>query len=875
MNTPTTDPIQRARSFLRGRAELSAAEALALGKELTNRQEFGYSRRVLSRARHAEPSGPLATELRQRHALCTSKDLDLPAATRHDLALQILADGEDLQTTKNQETLGIAGGILKRRWEVDGRREHLERSLAYYRTGFRQGLGDYGYTAINTAFVLDLLAALEKSEAAKVGAAAPAANTRHQEADTIRAELVQRLPDLAAASGVDGPSGRWWFEATLAEAHLGLGNHDVALEALRRGQMDKNRQPWEYESTVRQLVTLARIRADDVGGLDPSAFLNSPIGEALKSFLGDTGVEAAASAYVGKLGLALSGGGFRASLFHIGVLAKLAELDLLRRTEVLSCVSGGSIVGVHYYLKVRKLMQDKPDAKIGRADFVQIVTELADEFVEGVGKNLRSRAAANPLTHLRTIAHADHTTRQVGELFEEHLYARVNDGEATERRLHGLFVHPADGPADFHPVRDNWLRRAKVPMLVLNATTLNTGHNWQFTASWMGEPPAGGDNPVDRNDLLRRMYYDQAPAAHKNPRLGHAVAASACVPGLFSPVVLSDLYGAHQGSAVNLTVRLVDGGVHDNQGIASLLEQDCSIMVVSDATGQMETELDPSGAVPWVPLRSSSILMARVRGAQYAELAARVSSSLLRGLAFVHLKKELDLRVLDWIDSDDPYEAEDSLERTTYGIRKDIQAQLARIRTDLDAFSQAESYALMTSGYLMLGKEVESELSDLPVKTDEPVAWRFLAVKPFMTGEKDSAQFRAVLDAASQRFFKLLKLSRWVRAGALAAGLAALAALVWVAWTWRQQTILTVGILGGAVLAFVIASYGTKLFGYRGFREWVVRLGVSLGLAVVGPLVFGYHLLVTNRRYLARGRVHIDENGEVTVGVRKRWRRGS
>lgn len=31
-----------------------------------------------------------------------------------------------------------------------------------------------------------------------------------------------------------------------------------------------------------------------------------------------------------KLGLALSGGGFRASLFHIGVLARLAERDLLR-----------------------------------------------------------------------------------------------------------------------------------------------------------------------------------------------------------------------------------------------------------------------------------------------------------------------------------------------------------------------------------------------------------------------------------------------------------------------------------------------------------------------------------------------------------------
>ena len=46
-----------------------------------------------------------------------------------------------------------------------------------------------------------------------------------------------------------------------------------------------------------------------------------------------------------KWGLALSGGGFRASFFHLGVLARLAEMDLLRRVEVISTVSGGSIIG--------------------------------------------------------------------------------------------------------------------------------------------------------------------------------------------------------------------------------------------------------------------------------------------------------------------------------------------------------------------------------------------------------------------------------------------------------------------------------------------------------------------------------------------------
>lgn len=49
-----------------------------------------------------------------------------------------------------------------------------------------------------------------------------------------------------------------------------------------------------------------------------------------------------------RLGLALSGGGFRASFFHIGVLARLAELDLLRPIEVISTVSGGSIIGALY-----------------------------------------------------------------------------------------------------------------------------------------------------------------------------------------------------------------------------------------------------------------------------------------------------------------------------------------------------------------------------------------------------------------------------------------------------------------------------------------------------------------------------------------------
>jgi NTE family protein len=46
-----------------------------------------------------------------------------------------------------------------------------------------------------------------------------------------------------------------------------------------------------------------------------------------------------------RIGLALSGGGFRAAAFHLGVFRKLHELGLLWKLDLINCVSGGSIAG--------------------------------------------------------------------------------------------------------------------------------------------------------------------------------------------------------------------------------------------------------------------------------------------------------------------------------------------------------------------------------------------------------------------------------------------------------------------------------------------------------------------------------------------------
>ncbi|MEJ0061498.1 MAG: patatin-like phospholipase family protein [Terricaulis sp.] len=49
-----------------------------------------------------------------------------------------------------------------------------------------------------------------------------------------------------------------------------------------------------------------------------------------------------------RLGLALSGGGSRAIAFHLGCLRALNEIGILSRIDVISSVSGGSVLAGIY-----------------------------------------------------------------------------------------------------------------------------------------------------------------------------------------------------------------------------------------------------------------------------------------------------------------------------------------------------------------------------------------------------------------------------------------------------------------------------------------------------------------------------------------------
>jgi hypothetical protein len=94
-----------------------------------------------------------------------------------------------------------------------------------------------------------------------------------------------------------------------------------------------------------------------------------------------------------------------------------------------------------------------------------------------------------------------------------------------------------------------------------------------------------------------------------------------------------------------------------------------------------------------------------------------------------------------------------------------------------------------------------------------------------------------------------------------------LLAVAYAFWNWRDQTLLTVGVLGALVLVYAALSFVTKKLGKLRFRETIARAGIELALAVLAPIFFGLHLLFTNRRYLARGRVTQDDAGTTTIGT--------
>jgi NTE family protein len=258
--------------------------------------------------------------------------------------------------------------------------------------------------------------------------------------------------------------------------------------------------------------------------------------------------------------LALSGGGFRAALFHLGSLIRLNELGLLTSLTRVSSVSGGSITAGRLAVAWERLQFNGG-----------IAGNLTEEVIAPVrsfcGRDIDKRAVAlGSLSPFSTI----------GDVLTD-----IYDDDLLEnRKLQSL---------------------PDVPRFVFNATNLQTGRLFRISKHYMADYRVG---QIDAPDL---------PVAR-------AVAASSAFPPVLSPVTIdtsrmawqrvegADLYGDPRYRGV---LQLTDGGVYDNLGLETV--DDFSVVLVSDAGAPFgyDTGVDTS----WLqqPLRALDIATDQAR----------------------------------------------------------------------------------------------------------------------------------------------------------------------------------------------------------------------------------------------------------------------
>ncbi len=535
-----------------------------------------------------------------------------------------------------------------------------------------------------------------------------------------------------------------------------------------------------------------------------------------------------------KVGLALSGGGFRAAFYHVGVLAGLADDGRLRQVEVISAVSGGSIVAALYALHLRKLLERKQDEDVTREDYQAVVWSVGHDLRKGVRRNLRMRIFSNPLASLRMLSPGYTRSNRMAHLYEKYLYQGLGDNSPV--RMEDFLIRPPGDP-DFHPDEGNPTRRAKVPITLLNSTVLNSGHNWRFEGSRMGEPPRPSVPDAVVNRINKTMRLERAESYADLPKtkrmdyqkfpLKYAVAASTAVPGVFAPLGLLGLYPG-------IKVQLVDGGVHDNQGLQGLKDRACAVYWISDASGKPGDRNSPSADTMSVLLRSSSIRGARMREEQ---LIDRLDGK-HPGDQVIGTQQFVTPPLVPFKGSNTPTVPRgDAYERS-----------IAAIRTDLDAFNDVESYALSKSGYVAIRQGNHS--------SHAPGHWPFLNVDQVPKKRREK-----LLKLGSSKIAKPFLVNPAMKV--LGVALLALAGFgVWTAgaaigWStiFGPKGLAFVGGLLMYLLLFVLVQ---RFVPSRGIGTWarvIVRAIPGIPLAFVGMILTNLHLLLLNRVYLSAGRV--------------------
>ena len=243
-----------------------------------------------------------------------------------------------------------------------------------------------------------------------------------------------------------------------------------------------------------------------------------------------------------EIGLALSGGGFRATLFHLGTLWRINQMGMLPRLSAISAVSGGSLVAGLLGTRWERLGFQNDVA----AHFVEEVAEPALRFC-GVNVDVKS------------------------------IILGLFTGSST---LEGFYEKYLVGKKTLQDLPDN-------PEFIFNTYHLETGRNWRFSKA--------------RTHTWRIGDIERPTTPMKK-----VLAASTAFPPALPPVRLtmdpetfqeSEFADHFQEPSLKTKVTLGDGGVYDNLGFHPLREMED--ILVSNGSSPLHVET-MSKWKPWV-----------------------------------------------------------------------------------------------------------------------------------------------------------------------------------------------------------------------------------------------------------------------------------
>jgi MAP3K TRAFs-binding domain len=158
--------------------------------------------------------------------------------------------------TNDPETLGLAGAIHKRLWQLNDDFAHLEKSIEYYKRGF-EVRKDY-YNGENLAFNYDFMA----SKYAK--ARDSKAYYFEESARQVRIAILDRLNKEVEEKDFSERSDRHWVFATLANCYFGIDDETNAHRA-EASFRKLNPAEWQVSTYEKQKAMMLDLKAKKPG----------------------------------------------------------------------------------------------------------------------------------------------------------------------------------------------------------------------------------------------------------------------------------------------------------------------------------------------------------------------------------------------------------------------------------------------------------------------------------------------------------------------------------------------------------------------------------------------------------------------------------